>query len=215
MSGATAADLAGIIRSRVAFINSQLAAGVDRDGLLTRQPRALIATISSVPGLTAEHGAAISNEITAGPWSAGQKAATVATVEEVFAGGITSTGGSRPQQHCDHSHACLTLDDWQFIQDQSLSRAAKVERLAMRAWSIGITCPAESVTGDDFQAAVKLLDSSQRWPFGHIKRYLASADMLPPSVFQFAYQGVAPTWPFDHHEWDRAAYDATIKRAVS
>ncbi len=127
--------------------------------------------------------------------------------------------GSRCQQHCEYLHRFLTPTEWACIESAEYPRAQKISVIATRCNLIGISCPANGVLKraaailllscpdlqkvtmndtqkkalmDEIREHIKLLDSTKRFPFAHVKHIVASPALLHANVQRHAYPDEPP-----------------------
>ena len=124
-------------------------ATLDRQRTVDMQVTYLVHRIGTLPRMSFEDALSVLNEIRGGPWppDAVGKLETAVLQHSMQVGG--QLGGARARrdtQHCEHFENYLTSREWETLRGAT-TRAAKIEQLAQRAWSIGLDCPTEQTAG--------------------------------------------------------------------
>eukprot|EP00959_Pyramimonas_sp_CCMP1952_P468236 9492889-Pyramimonas_sp.AAC.2 len=210
--------LCSVISQRLAFVNTQVGAGMPEAVLLQAQANSLLATFSSSTGIALSVATQVAEHINRGPWSADQKLMLATALNDNAAAQELAkrVGHTRCQQHCSDLSHFLTASDWSVMKNAMMSEGAKAQTLGARMWRMGITCPAErtlkaaaaiivactysdlsQVPGskkaalcDMVQDAVKSIDKSKTYPHGHQKDFMMPSD-LTPAKYRFAYPDAA------------------------
>jgi hypothetical protein len=216
------------LRARVAFIAAQAECGIDRSALTDTQVGALLSTIASTPNITLAVATAVTQELNLSPWSATHKLKMAAALADAQVT-PTTKGQARLNQTCNSLETFLTSNDWEFLSNTDLALQPKVEKLASRMVSLGMTCPTEKLlmrggallhvaalnaapldpTSKQnlcikLKESIKTLDKAKKFPYQHIIIYPAEPKFLPSAVFDFAYGAEQPVAPpplgsFDEH----------------
>lgn len=196
------------------LVDVQVSVGLDKGDVLEAQFKTWSHRLQAVPAddkATKELTAAIG----ASPFSAEQKRALGKILMESQAASHKSV--RRVMQYCPHFENMVTMQEWAALRKQGTLMSARLAMLALRAWLIGVECPSEGLlyrivaiaayAGGDaeldqdhvsqymstVQAAIKSRGSKRDGiEMPHIAKYPASADQLPDSIQQYAYNMELP-----------------------
>ena len=79
-----------------------------------------------------------------GPWTEGQKAKLLASINGAVLNGGKLASTRRPLQSCDNFKAFLSVEDLKTLGNPSASMVAKIDCICIRMLRIGLHCPAET-----------------------------------------------------------------------
>ena len=192
------------------FVRAQAALGVDTSALGQAQVSAMTTRLRVLQGISVQQATQLTEAVNEGPWTPAQKSELGEAV-----GGLVSAGAAakprREMQHAPHFEQYLSAAEWGALRSRAMC-AAKVQQLAARAWSIGLTCPSEptvvrmaaimlacsdppldgSTVYAELKKAVKSMQVGRSHPFPHLVVYPPAPTALPAEMFAFAYPDIPP-----------------------
>ena len=196
------------------FVQAQEQAGHDAATILEQQSTAAESRIQNLHQvITTQQASDLTTIIVDGPWSLEQKKRLSSAVAAVLNGNATKNAARRCMQRVNHFENYSTEAEWRSLRSSAL-RAHKIQQVAARAHSLGITCPTETNTfrmacivaecdnidtadelgrvHADIKKCIKSLDVRRAYPLKHLCDYPFSADDLPTDMFEYAYIDTKP-----------------------
>ena len=194
-----------------AYVQAQELAGVKVGDV---QAQAAVARIRQLSGLSFVQATELTQAVADGPWTPGQKHELSTAVQ----GALQGKEGAKPRrelQQALHFEQYLTAAEWGALRSRAL-RAAKVQQLAARAWTLGLTCPSEptvvrmtalilatdssegQVRPDsgavflEMKRAVKAMQAGRVHPSPHLVHFPPMPTQLPKDRFTYAYPDDPP-----------------------
>ena len=213
MDSGALASLLGDLEQVHPFVAAQPACGQSESDVIQVQFEAFCARFRGLEGkITVGQATQLTMAISNGPWTPAHKVELTRIVNASQARGVSRVK-RRNLQECLHFEQYLTEAEWASLNSDAM-RMAKIQQIAARAWSIGITCPGEPTlmrmlallayvdkifAPDDFIAAkndlrraVKTLDAKRAYPHTHLENYPYNPAELPMTMFQYAYVDGTP-----------------------
>ena len=119
----------------------------DKTMVAQAQVNAVLAAIQTTVGFDPSSVVAYNKVVNEGPWTPAQKSAllTAAAGRLNAVEAAPSKKGARAQQYCAGFHRYPTKKEVQLLQDPSKQDWDKQNLFAQRCWSVGISCPSESL----------------------------------------------------------------------
>ncbi|CAK0791190.1 unnamed protein product, partial [Prorocentrum cordatum] len=139
--------LISMLRGRIAFVNAQAHAGLDRNSLAQAQVNALNASFAAPPGVGFAAAAAVAQEISKGPWTQQQNISMATTLNSraEAASGTERAGVGRAQQKRKALQLFFTADDWRAIANYDHSEIMKMHVVANGTHKLGISTAREKL----------------------------------------------------------------------
>ena len=211
---ASADDIIEELNVRAQFLASSVAAGMCQPELQQAQVNAVLAKIQGVSELSVQAATSITEVITTGPWNEGQRVALASAISDAMMGKTSRPqGGKRCIQYVPSFELYLSEADIAFLEDNTNQNIdSKIQRIAERAWSLGLTCPSEAlmkqITGivvvlhlkdpkvspsskktimEAAKQNIKQLDRTKTHPLPHIASLPCDPTKLPADRKAFAY----------------------------
>ncbi len=185
-----------------------------------RQVVAIKSRIEALNGtpVSLEHATGLQDALKSGKWPQASLVELQHAIDNLASGQSSASGVRRAvvggailrrsYQYCIYFQNMLTEKEWTSLKSTAM-KSAKVSQIAARAWSLGITVPAEKTSWaiaevlcfchsisdqdeqqkvyDDIKSAVKELSQKRLYPHGHLLQYPADPKDLPKEMYDFAY----------------------------
>ena len=192
------------------FVRAQAALGVDTSALGQAQVSAMTTRLRVLQGIIVQQATQLTEAVNEGPWTPAHKGELGEAVGRLVSAGAAAKP-RRVLQHALHFEQYLSVAEWGALRTRALC-AAKVQQLAARAWTIGLTCPSEptvvrmaaillacsdpppngTTLYAELKKAVKSMQVGRSHPFPHLEVYPPAPTALPAEMFAFAYPDRPP-----------------------
>ena len=203
------------------LMRAQIKAGVSKETVAMALLKSWTKRLEALPtGLDDEWVEKLTLGVSEGPFDpAGQALLAELLMKKAGDGtGQAKTKNRRGMQHCRHFENMLTQDEWRKIRTVGIIPASVVQIISLRAWLIGLECPAELSTlkrmvsilsyaldttldqgqvktyKESIQGAIKSLGTKRpaavRLPY--ITEYPPTAAELPEVIRKYAYNETLP-----------------------
>ena len=134
-------SLVNDLRSVNSYLESMMNGNQSRNDVLEVQLQAMKNRMSVLAGVSIADATRVANAVNLGPWSPAQKRILMDAVNNCQ----TRAPGPVPRkrlQSCLHFEQYQTEREWNALTGPAM-RASKINQMAARAWSIGLTNPSE------------------------------------------------------------------------
>ena len=215
---ASFSEIASDLKAITAFVEKQVAAGQKKDTLLERQSAAIRTNLALLKTVALPEATELTSFVDSGPWTKSQKSELLNSIQSLVDGqGRLSI--RKAFQKCLSYEQCLTQKEWDGLLSTALV-TAKINQLAQRANSLGITTPAEptvyrimlvlcwalqrmpgatAVTPEDaklhyheLKVTIKRYAAQCPYPHQHLIEYPVKPQDLPEEMFRYAYPDDEP-----------------------
>ena len=196
------------------FLNAAKSFGSSKANILDSQAAFIVSQLRGLSSLSIPQATGLCNATSRVPWDSAiqtQMADRINELATVSTALVVPTKNPRRQMQTHmHFEHYQTEAEWVSLRSAAFIES-KIEQMAQRAWTIGLTCPSEpsvarmvrilhccqphidvQKTFDDLKEAVKSKDKQHHYPHGHIKHFPADPKSLSEDAYMFAFPEDAP-----------------------